>query len=207
MKKYLLLIPTILLISCSPHLTVAWQKQDFKGDHFEKLVIVAIHQNLEIRNAFETSAVRLLRNEGIKAFHGVDFFPPTLDPKLHSAESLRKIVEDNKIDGIITMSLIDHDESQQYVQGAVYSVPPYYDPYGGYVYNRYNTVYTPGYYVDHDSYVIEAALHDLNLGNDEEHQLVWRGQSKLVDPSSVKSASHEFNVAMVKHLIKYEVVK
>ena len=207
MKKYLLLIPLILLISCSPSLTVAWQEPDFKGDHFEKLVVVAIHRNLEVRDAFETSAVRLLKNKGIRAYHGVDFFPPTLDPSLHSAESLRKIVEENEIDGIITMSLIEHGQSQQYVQGAVYNAPPYYDPYGGYVYNRYNTVYTPGYYVDHETYLIEAVLHDLNLGNEEEHQLVWRGQSTLVDPSTVNSASHEFNVAMVKHLVKYEVVK
>ncbi|MAY84687.1 MAG: hypothetical protein CMP59_11185 [Flavobacteriales bacterium] len=207
MKKYLLLTPIIMLLSCTPHLNVVWQKQDFKGDHFKKLVVVAITNNLETRNLFEETAVRTLKNKGIKAYHGVDFFPPIDDPHLQSKETLKQIVLDNEIDGVITMSLIDKQESEQYVQGSVYSAPPYYDPYYGYMYNRYQTVYTPGYYIENETYVIEGALHDLNLGLDKEHRLVWRGQSSLVNPTSVKSAAVDFSLAMVNYLVKNEVVK
>lgn len=196
-----------MLFSCTPRMNVVWQKPEFKGEYFKKLVVVGISNNLANRNTFEEMAVRLLRKKGIKAYHGVDFFPPNLDPKLHSKESLKQIVVDNKIDGVISISLIDKEESQQYVQGQVYYAPPYYDPYGGYMYNRYQTVYTPGYYVEHKTYVIEAVLHDLNLGMQEQDRLVWRGQSSLTNPSSVKSAAVDFNVAMVNYLVKNGVVK
>ncbi len=203
----LLVIVIISLSACAPRLDVVWKKNEFQGDHFKKLVVVAITDNLETRNTFEETAVKLLKMKGIKAYHGVDFFPPNLDPKLHSKESLRKIVEDNEIDGVITMSLVDKEEISQYVQGTTYVTPTTYDPYGYYMHTRYTTVSTPGYYINSKKYVIEGVLHDLNLGMAKEDRLVWRGQSSLIDPSSVKAASVEFNKAMVSYLVKNGIVK
>lgn len=199
----LLLFSILLgLYGCAPRLDVVWQKPEFKGDKFNKLVIVAITDNLENRNVFEETAVKLLKMKGIKALRGVDYFPPNLDPKLHSKESLRKIVIDNKIDGVITISLIDKEEISQYVQGSTYVTPTYYDPYGYYMYERYTTVQTPGYYINSKKYVIEGVLHDLNLGMSKEDRLVWRGQSSLIDPSSVRAAAVDFNKAMVNYMVK-----
>jgi len=207
LKISLLLIVVTVLVSCAPRMSAVWQKDTYKGDHFKKLVVVAITDNLENRNTFEETAVKLLKMKGIRAYTGVSFFPPNLDPKLHSKESLRKIIEENNIDGVITMSLIDQEEINQYVQGTTYVTPTYYDPYGYYMYQRYTTVQTPGYYISSKKYVIEGVLHDLNLGMAKEDRLVWRGQSNVVDPSSVKSASIEFNKAMVNYLVKNNVIQ
>ena len=124
-----------------------------------------------------------------------------------SKEALKNIIAENEIDGVITMSLISQQQSQDYVQGQVYRAPGYYDPYYGYMYNRYQTVYTPGYYVENQTFVIEAVLHDLNLGMAEEDRLVWRGQSSLVNPTSVKSAATDFSLAVVNYLVKNGVVQ
>lgn len=205
--KASLISAVIMLVACAPRLNVEWTKSGFEGDHFKKLVVVAITDNLENRNIFEQTAVKLLKRKGIMAYAGVEFFPPNLDPKLHSKESLRKIIMDNSIDGVITMSLIDKEEVTQYVQGNTYVTPTYYDPYGYYMYQRYTTVQTPGYYINSRKFVIEGVLHDLNLGMGEEDRLVWRGQSSIVDPSSVRSAAVDFNQAMVNYLVKNGLVK
>ena len=106
-----------------------------------------------------------------------------------------------------TMSLVDEEESQQYIQGTTYTAPNYYDPYGYYMHYRYTTVYQPGYYVNSKKYIIEAVLHDLNKGMDKEDRLVFRGQSDLVDPTSIRAASLEFNKGMVNYLVKNNIVQ
>ena len=105
------------------------------------------------------------------------------------------------------MSLIDKEGDSQYVQGSTYVTPSYYDPYGYYMYQRYTTVQTPGYYINSKKYVIEGVLLDLNLGMEKEDRLVWRGQSSLIDPSSVRAAAFDFNKAMVNYLAKEGLLK
>jgi len=75
--------------------------------------------------------------------------------------NLIKIIKDNNIDGVITMSMIDSDESMDYELGRTVTVPTDYYRYGPYAFQRYSTIHEPGYYVETKSYLIEAVLHDL----------------------------------------------
>ena len=169
--------------------------------------MVAITDNMENRDLIEQNAVRVLKSKGIIAHRGVKYFPLALGNKLVSRENLKKIVIDNEIDGVITMSLLSKETSEQYIKGRNYTAAPYYDPYGTYIDSRYRTVSTPGYYVQNKTYVIEAVLHDLNLGMEEDDRLVWRGQSTMVDPQSVKKGASDFSRAVVNYLVDNELVK
>lgn len=150
--------------------------------------------------------VKQFKIKGVKALKGREFFPPNMNIQMQSRESLRKIIEDNEIDGVITLSLIDESEIKQYVQGETYVVPDYYYPYGYYAYQRYTTVSTPGYFVTSKKYVVEGVLHDLKGDINKQDKLVWRGQSSLINPTSIRSASTEFSQAMVNYLVKNKLV-
>ncbi len=205
-KSTLILILVASLYSCSPQLSAVWQKPDYNGEKYDKLVVVAITNNLENREIAEDAMVKQFRIKGITAYRGRDYFTPDMNVNLQSKESLRKVIDDNSIDGVITISLIDESEIKQYVQGETYVVPDYYYPYGYYTYQRYSTVSTPGYFVTSKKYVVEGVLHDLK-NDGAEDRLVWRGQSSLINPSSIKSASTEFSQAMVNYLVKNGLVE
>ena len=46
----------LMLNSCSPKLSAVWQNKEYTGEHFNKLVVIAITDNLENRNTFEATA-------------------------------------------------------------------------------------------------------------------------------------------------------
>ena len=121
--------------------------------------------------------------------------------------NLIRIIKENNLDGIITMSLVDTKDSHRYEQGDSYSVPAGYYRVGKYLVRRYVTVREPGYYVPTKSYNIEAVLYNLK-GDLVEGQdtWVWTGKSALVDPSSLKSAALIFSKKMVGQIIKDGVI-
>jgi len=211
-SKTLLLISSVLLVlivtSCAPAMRGVWKQDSYTGNQYQKLAIVAISPNVENRTIFEQEAVKQFRKKGVQAVAGIDYFPPKMTEAERSPENLLKIVRDNQLDGVITISLVKKEESMSYVPGGKTMVPTTYSRYGPFVYQRYTAIDNPGYYTSSKSYLIEAVLHDLHGEIDPERKnLVWTGQSKLVDPTSVPTAAKQFSRAMVGYLVKEELVK
>ena len=48
----------LVLTACAPRLDVVWKKPEYQGDKFNKLVVVAITDNLETRNTFDTHSLQ-----------------------------------------------------------------------------------------------------------------------------------------------------
>ena len=66
----------LVLTACAPRLDVVWKRPEYSGDKFNKLVVVAITDNLDTRNTFEETAVKLLKMKGIQAgIQGNRLFP------------------------------------------------------------------------------------------------------------------------------------
>ena len=204
MKNFIYLLVVLLFLGCSPKLSSSWTKPEYTKRSFTKIAIVGISQNMKARTAFERTAADLLKDQGISVVEGVTVFPPNMNSK--NKEGLIAKIKENKLDGIITMSLIDSNESQRYQPGELQDVDLGYYRVGKYLVRRYTAIETPGYYVPSKSYLIEAVLYDLKGNLDSEKSLVWRGQSKLVDPSSIESAAKSFTRAMVGHLINEGII-
>ncbi len=204
----ILLIALGVAFGCSPRLSVDWTKENFSGVSFGKIVIVGISENLEARKKFESKTVELLKKKGMGAFEGITIFPPNMTEEELKPENLIKIIQENNVDAVITMSLVDTKESVRYEAGENVVVPSGYYRYGNFAFQRYQTIHTPGYFVDSKSYLIEAVLHDLRgelfVGKET---LVWTGQSSLVDPTSVESAANSFTKKLVEHVVSNGIIK
>ncbi|KAA1244611.1 hypothetical protein [Aquimarina sp. RZ0] len=197
----------LIVTSCAPKLSSTWKSKDYKGRTYTKIAVVGIGEDLAARKAFENNAVQLLKDNGIHAITGITIFPPKMSPKKGEDAKFIKILKDNDIDGVITMSLINTKESQRYTPGETYAVPLGYRRFGRYYYRTYSYISTPGYYQDEKSYLIEAVLYDV-AGELQEGQntLVWSGQSALINPSSSQNAAVTFTSEMVASLLNDMVI-
>lgn len=196
-----------LFISCKSLLSSSFIKDGYGDNSYSKIAVIGISDDLSSRLTFEKTAVELLKEKGINAVQGINMFPQNMSKEQQEVSNLIKIIKENDLDGIITMSLIDTNDSHRYEQGDSYSVPAGYYRVGKHLIRRYVTVREPGYYVPTKSYSIEAVLYNLKgnlvVGQDT---WVWTGKSALVDPNSLKSAALTFSKRMVGQIIEDEII-
>lgn len=208
--RSLIALLLIICCSCGPKLSADWTKDGYKGKKYDKIAVIAITENLAARMAFEDRAVKLFQAEGINAVSGLEYFPQNMTESDKEPANLLKIVAANKIDAIITMSVVDSKESMRYQSGDKYLVAEADDfsSFEPYYHKTIKTVSSPGYYAPGKTFLVEAALHDLT-GNFESkaQSLVWSGQSDLVNPSSPESAALNFSRKMVDQIVKKGIIK
>lgn len=185
-----------------------WTHPKYTDPTYSKIAVVAIGRDPEAQKLFESLAVRQLRKKRINAVMGSAIFAPISPESRPSRKQIIEIIRKNKLDGVITMTLVKTIDSVKHIPGRVYSVGVGNRVLGIYMVTNYKTMSEPGDIVFTKSYLIEANLFDLKgeifEGKDT---LVWKGQSTLVDPKSKKSAAREFTKPMIKHLLKRGIVK
>ncbi len=182
-----------------------WTKEDYTDRAYTKIAVIGIGKDLAARNTFEQDAVLLLKAQGINAVEGISMFPPGAE-KIRTAEDYINIIKENDLDGLITMALVNSKETDRYKPGETLYAPSYYRV-GQYLVRGYRTYNTPGYYTTEKSYLIEAVLYnvkgELHKGKET---MVWTGQSSLLEPTSLESASKSFTKRMVNQLIADAIV-
>ncbi len=204
---FVMMLLLITVSSCSPKLGSTWMAPNYTDRSFQKIAVVAITENLEARQDFEQTAVKLLAKQGINAVGSMNIFPPNMSPKDDTPENIIKILKDNQLDGVITIGMLDESESERYEHGESLGYVTYYRV-GDHIIANYNRIETPGYYVATKNYLIEAVFHnvkgELTPGQET---IVWRGQSTLRDPNSIGGAAKSFTTQMVNAMIEGQVVK
>ena len=220
-----LLITAFLISSCSGSLTDlsgTWKKPGFSGKKFNKILVVAISNDLVKRSTIESALAKELKQDGINATTSTSVLDlssieKSSDGKIDSTKlaGVKKSLGDAGYDGAIVISLLDIKEKTDYVPGQTYYQPNYYGYYGNYGYgsyafngfynysfNTYSVVNTPGYYVQKTNIFIETRLFD--LANDD---MVWASQSETLNPANLKDFASSYSIALATALIDKKVVK
>ena len=205
--KIIGLFSLLFVISCSPKLSSSFTKEDYTDNKYQKVVVIGISDNLNSRLSFEKEAVSLLRKNGINAVQGIKMFPQNMSKEAQTPKNFIKIIQNNDIDGVITMSLINTEDSHRYTPGNNVSVPVGYYRVGKHLFRRYVTIREPGYYEPTKSYVIEAVLYNLKgILTENKNTWVWTGETSLVNPSSLKSGASNFSKKLVGQIIKDKII-
>ncbi|MGB6034830.1 MAG: hypothetical protein WBG42_01085, partial [Cryomorphaceae bacterium] len=106
---------------------------------------------------------------------------------MDDADYCQQRMQDEGFEAIITMQLVNVEESANYVPGS------YSGGYWGYHGMAYGGYYSPGYYnVDH-KYVISTNVFSLT-----EEKLLWSGVTSTLNPTSIDQTVEEI-AATVKH--------
>lgn len=206
-ETLLLVFISLFLTNCASTLSSSYLKDGYVDTKYKKVAVIGISDNLTSRVVFEKEAVELLKEKGINAVKGINMFPQKMTEEQQTAENFIKIIKDNKLDGVLTMSLIDTKDGHRYQPGKSIIIPSGYFRVGKHIYRRYVTINEPDYYEDTKSYVIEAVLYNLK-GELKEGQdtWVWTGESSLVNPSSLNSSAVTFCKRMVNQIVKDGVI-
>lgn len=189
----------LVLAGCSStSLTASWIDPDAKTVEGKSIAIFCLTPRLDVRDKIETQMSDEFKAKGVNAMRSMDFITPGKMEK----EVIELILKQNKIDGVIIVSLLDAQKETSYVPGSTAYVPAYYGrPFYGYYGAMYGVVYDPGYYQTTTSYFVECNAYRLS-----DEKLVYSAQTKSVDPSSIDKFAYDFSRLIVNDLIKKGVM-
>lgn len=218
MKKLLTIILTgMILAGCSPstELRVAWKTGEYAPMQFRNIGILALIQSNEARIDVEAAVSDALRAKGINSTVTWDIWPFANNQEImkkmnlsqeQTREVIKQKVAEHKMDALMIITLFDAFKEERYVPGNNVSVgigispgiyPAYGMPYYGYYGYAFNTMNTPGYYVDASTYFVESNLYDIST-----EKLIWTGQTSTSMQSSLGTEAEKFGRILVKGMLK-----
>lgn len=196
-------IMNILWGCSSTKVTATWKADDFSSKSFNKILVIGLTSKKNARSTFEYNLVDQMEEEGYNAYPSISVLLLKKKPTEEDKEKLRSLLLSDGYDAVITISLLDVNESTHYVPGSSYYIPgSYYNRFGPYYYNNYYRVHEPGYYTKSVKVFLETNLYDLSDG-----ALVWSAQSETVDPANPEKMADEYAIALVRELVIQKILK
>ncbi len=155
---------------------------------------------MSTREILEDELAMQMRSKGVRVSQGMNLFPPQLrDEKMGSKEDLLDAINENKFDGIITVTLIDSETETRYIPGNYAYAPVsrygYYGNFWGHYNTRYTAAYDPGYYDTTREYFLETNLYDAQT-----EKLIWSAQSKTINTGSIENFSEDYSTRITEKL-------
>jgi hypothetical protein len=191
--KIKFLIPLSLIgfmFACGPStkLEKSWADPSFNTTTtkpFNKVLIIApLKDAASQRSAEDKIAKQLKQGVGVQSYS-----------YLSTADSVKEVVDAKLLkdgfDGIITMQLKEVEKSTSYVQGSSYGGYHGYRGYYGY------GSYSPGYYEENKTFMVETNLYSIR-----ENKLLWSGTTSSLNPTSFDKT-----IDQIIYTIKYELQK
>jgi hypothetical protein len=186
MKKYIFPLFLILLGCSNTSIVSSWKAPDASAtpDTFKKVMIAIFVKDESTRRYAEDRMSK--KNTAFYPSH--PYF--TSRELMDDTDYCQKRMVDEGFDAIITMQLVNVEESANYVPGS------YSGGYWGYHGMAYPGYYTPGYYsVDH-KYVISTNVFSL-----KEDKLLWSGVTSTLNPTSIDQTIEEISAKVKQQMI------
>ncbi len=191
------------LVSCGPStkLSASWKNPEVKAPPMNKVLVLGLTENLNAKQSFETEFTGRFEKDSINAVPGLSEFG---SQRLNATDEQKKEISEGLVekgyDAILVLALIDAEKSQQYVSTG-YSGGYYGGGYG--YYNSFNSyyshmspmVYQTGYYEEIKTFLLEANLYNLKT-----KELIWTGQTRTSNPSSVERFAYDFGAIVYKKM-------
>lgn len=203
----ILLIFLLAAVACSKTATnfsQSYRNPGYEETVFKKVLVIAVAQDQNSRQAFEDALVSSIANEGGTAQASIGVLPheeQVTEDQLHAA------IDAGGFDGVLLSRLVSVDKDTQYTPPKKYNNPRtrYYPAspgwgygYGGF-YGFYGTtfaeVHEPGYFETSTTLTLETNLYSVAT-----NELVWTGRSETIDPESIEDARASVTQAVAKKL-------
>ncbi len=201
--KITVLALLFVLHACAPSMSAVWQKENYTARPFKKMAVIAIGKNLEFRQEMESALIGNIKQQypNVVLVSGLSLFPPNVDASKWEENEINALLSKNGIDAVLTTSLIDNYTTQDLdYSGGSYYYPSYYRV-GRYMFSTYNGIYSSPTYDVSQNYVFQSSLFDLKETGNKENELVWQGQSSVMDPSSIESAASSYAKNLINFLV------
>lgn len=194
MKKILSLTISLLLLSCGSNTSIvnSWREPNssITKEKFKKVLVVALVRDEANRRTIENKIAA--RNP---IFHSSFAFLNEKNLDL-SKEERMSILKSENFDGAVTMRLVSVEKETYYVPGTntgAYYGNGFSNWYGAYSYNYY----TPGYYNEETSYIVETNIFSLT-----QNKLIWTGTTKSLNIDNINKTTDEIIEEVIRQMKK-----
>lgn len=167
-----------LAVGCSSTKVVeTWKRPDYEAPRFQKIVVVGLARTAAERRAFESQVVSELQKRSYGAEPGSTFLPSK--PLDVDQDELKEMVVSRGFDGALVLAVVSRDYR---MKGGRIGQP---DQSFGSLYFNFGSGIGRGR--EESRYRLVARLHDLSQPG-----LVWRAETKTVDPKNREKFAAEF---------------
>ncbi|SFR31339.1 hypothetical protein SAMN04490243_0166 [Robiginitalea myxolifaciens] len=212
MKK-LLLIALVILVSCNNvSLVENWKDPDTVIFHANKVLIVGMTQDADVREAFETKLVREFEKRNVESMRSLDVFDVSFTNTPHTERELDELEQRllaKDFDAILFTKLIGSEDKKGFIRS--YSEWDNYWSRFNEDYFEYQDVYSnPG--TEHTFTVYHAQTTLYCICEGKERAMIWRGSVDITDPKSIENSVNAYIKLVVlaleeQDLIFYEELK
>jgi len=218
MKKILVFALLIVAAACAPStkITRSWTSPDKYQGGYKNLYVAAIIGDMTKRQVIEDDirtkwASQRIQSVTSSATIRSNFWMSTdLDKN-----AMMNVINQNGQDGIMTITLIDVQDEQRYIPGTMMMGGPMmgnpmmmgggwgmHGNFGGFWGMNHGMMMTPGHIVNDRKYFIEIDIYDVKT-----ELLVWSGQSKTLNPTSLEKFSAGFANVVLERMLEEGVIQ
>lgn len=199
----------LILFSCSSTRFVdSWTNDALSpAFHSEKMLVLAMTDNLTARQIFEEELGRALYERGInneKAYGTFDADHTGAQLSESEIDQMAAELVSKGFDAAIITSVKGVERQHLHEPATVY-VYPYYGRFGRYYYYYQDIYYGPPGYREYDVYHVESALY--RLGGSEDNTLVWVGSFDITDPISIRETVDDYVKSLMAQMDKERILR
>ncbi|WP_123812104.1 hypothetical protein [Mangrovimonas sp. DI 80] len=199
----------LLMMSCGPSMTSNWLKPNLElPKYYGRIAVIAVSSDLELKEILEKHIGQKFEKHGMdNVVYGSELFKENITQGNWDEGYITKTLKQNRVDGAIVVSYLGDLDVPEYSTEVLYGAPAN-QRLEQHVNLRNTEVPAPDYYTSgNKKYWFEAFLYDLSSMQSKEEALIWKGQSSVSSPSSVKKGAKRFSKVLVDHLYKKEILK
>jgi hypothetical protein len=213
MKKHLLFVLLILVSACSPatKITRSWTSADKSQYGYNNLYVAVVISDISKRQIMEDDIQSKLTRLGISSTTSNSTIQPSFWMSTDlDKNSMMNVVYQSEKDAIMTVTLIDVQNEQRYIPGAMMMGGPMMmgpggwgmgGNFGGHWGMNHGMMMTPGHIVNDRKYFIEINIYDT-----KSELLVWSAQSKTLNPATMEKFSSEFAQVVLERMLEEGVI-
>ena len=165
----------------------------------KKVVVVALTPVVETRTLLENELVFWLRDNGYDATASVKISKPRR--RLPEESELRSLVDENGMDGVLTVRLMDVEKESRYVSSTETRATSITDTYVYNYLNAWRDVYVPGYYASSSILKVESNLYEVR-----KEQIIFTAQSQTLEAASLEGLISDLSQALTYNIKKSKVL-
>lgn len=212
LRYFVLTVFAFTFLGCSSSLKMLgkWSDDSFDPRKYENVGVVVLSPNVNAKAIVETDLATELRSKNIKATPTFDVFAFAGNDETLAEiykglseeaiqEKIRERVNKFEMDALVIVTVLDSKKETRANGGGVSLgvAAPYSYNYAGYYSYAYTAISTPTYYTTTTTYFVESSVFDVATEN-----LVWSGQSKVINPEELGKKSEQFAAMIVSEMLQ-----
>lgn len=206
MRK-ILLISVLLLTGCSStRLVTDWKNPDIVLFDANKVLIIGMTPNHDVRVKFETELQNKFTEYKIESFRSFDLFDVEFTSSEKTEKELSKVEQqllDKDFDAILLTKILGVEDRQSF-RKKIYELNRFMTSFKDDYLSHQTIYYEDDYYKRFKVYQAETSLYCICVG--KERELIWQGRIDVTDPVNIEKSVDDYIKLIVVALKEQDII-